>query len=235
MIKLRGKIETQDPINKIIFEPRAGFTRGERKTPELEFPLIYGHRCQFCNNVIQALFKAPRLFSLWPYEETVILSQGEKNAGEIRKIFPDDKAKYGKSCYRMDFNASEGGSVKITLKNHIMRHSCVKEHSYDGAGLWEVSEKVCIWAGIFSLREDLAIKDWLLFSQLGDGTRSDGDNEISKYKLPAIKDLILDTDTNFKLVPSVGVAPPVILVERQNFLYGFHYQTRKIMAPFKKG
>jgi len=227
MIRLRGKSEAQDPLNKIIFEPRAGFTRGSGAAPSLEFPLVYGHRCPYCSNVIQALFKAPKMFNLWPYEETVLLSQGEKNSGEIRKVFPDDKTRFGKSCYRMDFSPAEGGSVKLTLKNHILRHQAIKDRQYTGEGLWEVGEKACMKTGVFALREDLLVKDFLLFSQIQEA-------EIQQYNIPPVRDLIPETDTQFKLVPAVGVAPPVILVERQSLVYGFHYQTRPRMQAYKK-
>lgn len=227
MIRLRGKTEAQDPLNKIYFEPRPGFTRGVGVAPSLEFPLVYGHRCPFCTNVIQALFKAPKMFNLWPYEETTLLSQGEKNSGEIRKVFPDDKTRFGKSCYRVDFSPADGGSVKITLKNHILRHQAIKDRQFNGDGLWEPGEKACMKAGVFSLREDLLVKDFLLFSQIQDA-------EIQQFNIPPVKDLIPDSDPHFKLVPAVGVAPPVILVERQSLVYGFHYQTRPRMQSYKK-
>lgn len=232
MIKLRGKHTTQsDDSNKIVFEPRPEYSKN---TKELVFPLIYGHHCPYCSNVMQALFKAPRMFSLWEYEETTLLSQGSKNSGEIRKVYPDNKVKKGKSCYRMDFNPVEGGSVKITLKNHIMRHSAISKRTYDGENIWETGEKPCTWAGIFSTREDLLVKDWLLFSQLGDGTQINGDSEISKYDLPTIDKIVQEDDKSFKLIPSVGAAPPVILVDRHDIAYGFHYATRTKIAQYRK-
>ena len=228
MIKLRGVNGVADPKNKIIFEPRAGFSRGRGAAPTLEFPLLYGHRCPFCGNIIQALFKAPRAFNLWPYEETVLLSQGEKNSGEIRKIYPDEKTKYGKSAYNVEFSPAEGGSIKLTLVNHVIKHKVLSTKEINGEGLWEVGkEKPCIKAAIFSLREDLLIKDFLLFSQMVD-------YEITKYNLPKAAELIPENDTNFRQEPAVGVAPPVILVDRQSFVYGFHYQTRRLMTNYRK-
>lgn len=227
MIRLRGKNEVNDSNNKIIFESRPGFSRGRGAAPALEFPLIYGHRCPYCSNVMQALFKAPRTFSLWPYEETVLLSQGEKNSGEIRKTYPDEKVKFGKSCYRMDFSSAEGGSIKLTLKNHIIQYTAISHSDYKGEGIWEAGERPCTHAGIFSLREDLLVKDWMLYSKITE-------HEIEKYNLPPVKELIPETDPNFKAVPAVGVAPPVILVERASFIFGFNYQTRPKMAPYLK-
>lgn len=227
MIRLRGKIGEEDKSNKIYFEPRPGYTRGKGAAPSLEFPLIYGHKCPRCSNIMQALFRAPRAFSLWPYEETILLSQGEKNVGEVRRTYPDDKVRFGKSCYNMDFRAPEGGSVKITLKNHMMRPIALAEREANGDGLWEVGERPCTHTGVFSLREDLLVKDFLLFSQIKE-------HEIPKYNIPPIKDLIPEDDRTFKAIPSVGTAPPVILVERQNLVYGYYYETLKRMLPYKK-
>ena len=228
MIAIRGTESQADPKNKIIFSPRGGFTRGRGAAPTLEFPLLYGHKCPYCSNVIQALFKAPRTFNLWPYEETVLLSQGEKNSGEIRKVFPDEKTKYGKSLYNMEFSPAEGGSVKLTLANHMVKPRVLSHREVNGEGLWEAGkERPCIKAAIFSLREDLLVKDFLLFSQMVD-------YEISKYNIPKAAELIPEADTNFRQVPAVGLAPPVILVDRQSFIYGFHYQTRRLMTNYRK-
>jgi len=230
MIRLRGKTEEESINNKIIFEPRAGFNKG--KVPVLEFPLIYGHRCPQCQNVIQAVFKAPRPIDLWPYEETTVLSQGEKNAGEVLKTFPDEHTRHGKTCYDIEFSPAQGGSVKLTLRNHIMRHQALHDRdnqktAYRGDFLWVPGEKPCTKTGIFSIREDLAIKDFLLFSQISQ-------YEIPKFNIPPIKDLIPEGDANFKLALAVGVAPPVILVDRQSLVYGFHYQTRPRMEKYRK-
>lgn len=227
MIKIRGKTDSIDINNKIIFSPRPGFVKGKGAAPEMEFPLVYGHRCPYCANVIQALFKAPRKFSLWPYEETSILSQGEKNSGEIHSTYPDVKTWFNDSCYNIAYSPAEEGSIKITLKNHIMRHAGLHERDIKGEGLWEVGKRPCMYAGIFSLREDLLIKDWLLFSGLTD-------SEISKCKFPEVKTMIPESDANFKLIPAVGVAPPVILVERQSLLYGYNYYTRAFLTTYKK-
>jgi hypothetical protein len=229
MIKLRGKTGQNDPSNKIIFEPRSGFTRGRGASPTLDFPLIYGHRCPVCSNVMVALFKAPKPFSLWPYEETTILSQGDKNAGEVLKVVPDDKVKFGKSCYQMDYSPVEGGSIKLTLRNHIVRFSILSTRKYDGTGIWDESyERPCLKAGIFSLREDLLTKDFLLFSQITE-------QEILQYNLPPIKTLLPESNTEYRLVDAVGVAPPVILVDRQPLVYGFNYKTRTMITQYKKG
>lgn len=227
MIRIRGKVGEAHESNKIYFEPRPGFTRGKYLTPSLEFPLIYGHKCPKCGNIIQALFKAPKAFSLWPYEETTILSQGEKNSGETLKTYPDDKTRTGKSCYKTDFRAPEGGSVKITLKNHIMRHQSIETRDFNGAGLWEEGEKPCTHSGIFSLREDLLVKDFLLFGQLSI-------LDVNKYNLPSAAELVPPGDKLFTSVPAVGIAPPVILVEKQPLVYGYHHETSNRLTKYIK-
>lgn len=227
MITLRGVQGVEDSKNKIIFSPRFGFTHGG-SVPTLEYPIIYGHKCPYCSNVIQALFKAPKTFSLWPYEETVLLSKGEKNAGDVRKIYPDNKTKKGKSCYRMEFSPAEGGNIKLTLKNHILRTRAIAERKYDGSGIFEEGENPCLRVGIFSLREDLLLRDWLLFCQIDSGNGQ----ELFKYKLPPIQEVISENNTDFKLVPAIGKAPPVILFEGQQVVYGFYYQAQPLIKQY---
>lgn len=225
MITISGLTGKHSKNNKIQFSPRAAY-RG-KGIPTLEFPLVYGHTCPYCSNVIQALFKVPSEFSLWQYEETSILSQGEKNSGELRKVFPDEGTKPEKSHYNMSFSPAEGGNIKLVLKNHIVRHRAIAERKYNGEGLWEPGGHACIRAGIFSIREDLLAKDWLMFSKIDSG----GGVEISKYKLPPIEEL-LATNQDFRIVRAIGVAPPVILIEKQPLVYGFHYQLNNIIQPY---
>lgn len=213
--------------NKIYFEPRAGFTRSKYMVPSLDFPLVYGHKCTKCNNVIQALFKAPKSFSLWPYEETVLLSKGEKNVGDVRTVYPTDKTRFGKSCYRQDFRPADGGSVKIVLKNHILRHVALEDRDWTGDGLWEDGEKPCTHTGVFSIREDLLVKDFLLFSGMLE-------QDITKYNAPTICQLIPEDDKIFKAIHAVGEAPPVILIEKQNIVFGYHHEMVNRLAPYRK-
>jgi hypothetical protein len=146
---------------KIQFIPRAGFAHSQT----LERELIYAHKCPVCNNIMQAYFKTPTPINLWPYEETTILSQGEKNGGEVLKIIPNNQSTSNETCYKSDFDKIEGGHQKIVLKNHIVRQRVIAERKYTGEGIWEVGERPCFWTGVFTLREDLLVKDLLLHSK----------------------------------------------------------------------
>lgn len=223
MIRISGKEDEKNKLNKITFEPRAGY---KKTHPSLEFPLLYGHRCPYCTNVIQALFESPKPIDLWAYEETFLLSQGEKNAGEVRNVYPNDKTKQGKTCYNNHYSPTGKGYVKIVLKNHIMRHRAIVEGSFNGEGLWEPGEKPCGRSGIFSIREDLLMKDFLLFSKMQPV-------EVAKYKMPKVREAIKSDNVNFRVVPAIGEAPPIILVEKDSFIFGFHYKSRPLVEAKK--
>lgn len=213
MIKLRGKF--------IAFEPRAGFKRGSKAQPEIRREIIYGHTCPICGNLMQAYFNTESAIDLWPYEETVVLSQGEKNMGEIRKIFPDNKAKLGSSCYKSTFHSATK-SQKIVLKNHILKFEGLSNRVYGGDNFWEVGERTCVKAGFFSLREDMLIKDILC-------AYGYSHYDIAHYDLPSITldKIVSATGQNFRKVLAVGNAPPVLLTDREalNGLYGSNYSS----------
>ena len=217
-------VESKTPY--IRFTKRKGF-KGSVKPLELE--LVYGHRCPVCGNVMQALFKTEAPVSLWPYEETAVLSQGTKNAGELLKTLPNEKSEYGDSCYESDFQLAGGvGSQKIRLKNHIMRSRALADRQFTGEGLFEVGERCCMKTGIFSIRQDLLVKDFCLFSMM-QGVK------IPLYNLPNIDQIITGTDDKIgRLVNAVGNAPPVILVERTSLIHGFNFYLEPRLEPYLK-
>jgi hypothetical protein len=154
---------------KITFSPRPGF---QKSHVAKEFDLIYGHVCPVCGNVITAVFKTESEIPLFPYEETTILSKGEKNAGDVLKIIPNDKN--STTCYNVEFLKTESGSVqKLLMKNHIMRPIASQERftidvnsGQSGKAVWEAGEDACLMTGVFSEREDLLVKDlFMLFKR----------------------------------------------------------------------
>jgi hypothetical protein len=225
MIRIR-----KGPTNKIIFEPRAGFKRGKKSQPNLELELIYAHVCSTCGNVIQAQFLTDKEIVLWPYEETVVLSQGDHNMGEVLKIYPDDKAKAGSSCYRSVFNQFGQSSQKLTLKNHVLRYRAIEERKFNGEGLWEVGERTCPKVGVFSVREELTVKDVLLFSGWSE-------YDFKSYDLSKIKvdDLLEWTyGVRLKRLNAIGQAGPVVLIDRTNVIYSFRWDMMNRLDKFKK-
>ena len=210
---------------KLILTKRNSF-KGEVKN--LEFPLVYGHTCPVCKNVMQALFKTPTPINLWPYEETDVLSQGAKNAGELLKTLPNNKSDYGESCYEVSFHPAGGGSQKIRLKNHIMRVRALAERQLTGEGLFEVGERCCPKTGIFSVKQSLLIKDFCLFSMVQSA-------KLNLYNLPNIDQIIKgDDDTIGRLVTAIGEAPPVIILDRGRLVAGFNFYVEPRLEQYKK-
>jgi hypothetical protein len=231
MISIAGKEFTSG--GKIGFSPRQGF---KRTHTALEFDLVYGHTCPVCDNVIQAVFKTPKPVSLWPYEQTRVLSQGDKNMGDLLKVIPDDKTPEGESCYRSNFYRSEDGQAlqRIVLRNHIVRTIVIQDRAidYNGDKVLEVGERCCPLIGVFSVREDLLMKDlFLLFK----GSHA----ELEGYNLPKVQEMIPDRTGDpvkkmYIWTPAIGVAPPVILTERNNVIQGYNYYLKQLLEPFKK-
>lgn len=221
MIELVGK--PGDAQGKIRFSPRDSF---KKRAKHEERELIYGHKCPVCNNLVQAYFLTPQPINLFPYEETVVLSQGEKNAGEILKILPGRYDRQQDTCYN-DLHLR--GAQRIVLKNHLMRLDAMADRQPTGDGIWEVGERTCFKAGVFSLREDLAVKDLMLFSLMTP-------LETGNYNIPKIEELFPHPlgDAEFRWVRAVGQAPPMILMNRESFTHGFQYSLRSRLAPFMK-
>lgn len=142
MIKLIDKGPDESLIE---FRPRL-----QRNLPTITRQLLYGHECKWCGNVIQAMFLTPERLNLDPYEETRVISQGDKNEGNLLKVVPnsDDPA----SAYKVDFYATPGGNAQlIRLKNHLILWkgiaTCVE------GDFFEVGERCCKYIGIPGRRE----------------------------------------------------------------------------------
>lgn len=228
MIELSGKIG--DPEAKIRFTPRDG---SEKRVEPLEFPLLWGHRCGRCGNVVNALFETHTEVDLFPYEATCVLSQGEKNAGEILKFVPNkkDKGNYESTM----LVTPKGGLQRLRLKNHVARLSIVQDRPTFGSEcVNEVGERTCPLTSIFSPREELLIKDLLLLFAFQT-------TELPQYNLPSIEALIPDpnghasTDNRFRWARAIGRDPlPIIFVERQYLQSGLNWWLVTAMKPFLK-
>jgi hypothetical protein len=132
MIELIPASGERGPLIRLT--PRQGFKKSHKM---LEFPLQYGHRCPYCPNVINAVFCPDRQIDLFPYEETVVLSQGEKNAGEILKVVPGHNPNEGN--YNIDYvSTPEGNLQRIRMKNHVVRAAAIQDRGYNGVGVEEV-------------------------------------------------------------------------------------------------
>jgi hypothetical protein len=195
-------------INKekmtIEFTPRSGFN-----TKPLTKKLIFAHICPSCNNVIQAFFETTEAVNLWSYEETRQMSIDVDNIKpiELKAIVPGPKDVVGRTQYHSNYDGKTH-SQKITMKNHILKHSIVNVNGGDEKADWETGGKMCEWAGLFSLREDLLLRDYILFSRINLG-------KLYKYNPKKVEEVKFNTP-GMKVcgfpVEAIGEAPPVILI-----------------------
>jgi hypothetical protein len=224
-------ITTRTDKPKVAMTPRTGF---RAKAKPQEFNLVYGHKCPYCGNVISACFETDKEIDLFPYEETAVLSQGEKNRGELLKTVPNQKDPKG--CYRSEyFGKGSNGRQRLLMKNHIMRVAAIESRFLSNSGdhIWETGERPCMYAGIFSEREDLLVKDLLLLFKFSP-------SDLAGYNIPKVSQLIPDPQGDsesgqFRWVPAVGTAPPVILAQREYIVGGVNYFLVRMMKPFHKG
>ena len=217
----------------IMLTPRQGFKRTHQA---LEFPMVYGHRCPTCSNVIQAVFLTDQKVDLFPYEQTSILTQSkdEEKQGEVRAILPDTNSEEGYSCYHIDFtNTVAGGSQKIVLRNHVLKLRALVEREPNGEGLFEKGDryyvKACTKIGIHALRDDLLMKDYCLFANMSDV-------ELRNYNLPPVSEVITEFSGSSlgRLVPTIGQAPPLVLLERSDVVHGYGHVLRPVLKNYLK-
>lgn len=228
MIELIAASGERGPLIRLT--PRTGH---KKLAPTLEFPLKYGHRCPTCSNLICAVFYPDRKIDLFPYEETIVLSQGEKNAGEVLKVVPGTLPE--ESNLKVDFFATDNGSVQhIRQKNHLIRIGAVQDRGYNGEGIEEVGERPCFDTALFHPREDLLIKDLLLLFQ------AYTPKDLSGFNLPTVQQLFPDkngdrtTDRKFRWIEAVGNAPPAILMDRGFVKSAYNFWLKQRMDTFRK-
>jgi hypothetical protein len=226
MIVLLGK--PGDSCGKIRFTPRDGF---KRKHPTLEKELVYGFTCPHCANVILSLFRTETPVDLWPYEQTDVISIGEKTAGEVNRTLPNVDSKFGFSCYGSEpmrrFGAdkhTEG--QRIHLKKHLLLNEPIlAPHATEG--IFEVGgEHCCEYTGWFGLREDLLLKDVALANAVAPHELVNWDftkHTVSSFVASA-------NNSSFRLLSGIGKVPPIVLVSRASFAMGRKsYEVRSIM------
>lgn len=189
----------------IEFTPRSGFANVKPLTKKL----IFAHICPSCKNVIQAFFESESEVNLWAYEETRHMSidtDGIKTP-ELKGLVPGPKDPIGKTQYNSYYD-SKTGSQKITMKNHILKYSAIDVKNIEEKIDWEPGGKMCELAGLFSLREDLLIRDYILFSRINE-------KHLWKYKATKVDQLRFDKPNTKVLgfpVAAIGDAPSIILI-----------------------
>ena len=213
--------------NTIEFSPRAGFVR---KAKPVSAKIEFAHICPSCNNVIQALFHTDSEVDLWPYEETrkMSIDKNGKKPIELVGVIPSKDDIIGKTHYNVYYDAKTK-SQKIVLKNHVLRFETIDLKNTAENVDWEPGGKVCELAGLFSLREDLLIRDYVLFSRI---------NESKVWNYPAKSVSDMRFTERFKVngfpVEAVGEAPPVILITYRNINRGWEHSVKEFLGHLVK-
>ena len=202
----------------IRFSPRSKF----RKLGQLEGELVHGHICQFCRNVIQAVFFTDTPVDIEKYEETRVLSQGEKNMGELLKVVPNYE---DGGNYRSEFFETPNGNVqKITLKNHVINWAGVKSANRE-KDFFEVGERCCVYSSVIALQNETLIRDLAMVA----GFDLVATQRYAKTDPPI--DFILEwfrvtpdfTTKELRTTKAIGEAPPAILIPRKLLKDRFGY------------
>jgi len=179
--------------------------------------LVYGHHCDWCGNVIQAMFLTDEEVRIHPYEATKVISQGDKNEGELLKIVPNstDRA----SAYRVDMYRTKNGNAQlIRLKNHMLRWEGVTSGNVDD--FFEVGERCCRYAGIYTRNEEEIINEMALvcnYNRLMVG--------LAKVHIPLSflsewKPPYTWSSLNHKLVPAIGKGNTMMMIARTTLKAG---------------
>lgn len=226
MIKLKGEPGQKEGC-KIEFTKRAS-AKGNH--PAREFELLYGHRCPACGMVIQALFLIKdQPVDLGPYEETDVVNR----EGEIKKVIPNAEEA---TAYESDIlRYGDGRKVqRIRLRNHLL-----KAERLGSDEPWEPGARTCVWTGVFSLRDDLAVKDVVLAAHVDM-------EDLSEYRLQSTRDLLPQKELPPRIkerpiatgtlveVPAFGDAPPVILLSRRDAHDGWEHTMKLRLSKVPK-
>jgi hypothetical protein len=193
----------------IRFTPRFAY----RKLGPLECDLIHGHFCMYCNNLIQALYYTDKPIDLPKYEETRVLSQGEKNGGELLKIVPnaEDKGNYKTEFFR----TPNGNAEQITLKNHVLNFKGLSSGNRDD--FFEVGERCCSYTSVLPLRNETIIRELAIvagFNLESAGRYTEGTEPPPKWIAEYFKTAESYLTKEIRTIPAVGDAPMALLIKR---------------------
>jgi hypothetical protein len=185
--------------------------------------LLYGLKCNTCNNIILAAFITDKEVDLWNYEESSILKlRGTNDIGSFSHLFPTVESDKGDSCYESTVNESEGIVVQtLRMKNHVLPPDRVDRQVNDK---YEVGERPCLYAASASLRKDMAVKTSLALAGIEPGflDRWDWKNKTDE----TIKDL-QENNQGFRMAESFGPIPVFgVLIPKDRILYNVYIYNR---------
>ena len=195
----------------IRFTPRFAY----RKLGPLECDLIHGHFCMYCNNLIQALYYTDKPIDLPKYEETRVLSQGEKNDGELLKIVPNAE---DKGNYRVEyFRTPNGNAEQITLKNHVLNFAGLSVLGRDL--FFEVGERCCSYTALIPLRAETMIRELAVvagFSLEGAKRYTEGTEPTPEWVAEYFKKTQDYLTKEIRTTPAVGDSQMALLLKRKS-------------------
>jgi hypothetical protein len=240
LISLTGK--PGDLICQIHFNVRPAFSK-DPKAVDLRRDLVYGHVCPTCNNVIQACFLTDKPIDLWPYEETVFISQASgKNFGTTLKIVPNEESKAGYSQYTSTFERTlEGNAQHLVMKNHVLRYQGIDSKSRENDRYNESGGHTCAYTGCFSLRQATMLKDLCLFYRCDEEGRKGvvGTNsKIDQYEFTDLTAAVIESlrIEGIRTLPSYGQPLPMLLFGNENLkgAYSQFYKLTRALAVYRK-
>lgn len=224
MIKLIDKGPDESVIE---FRPRS--SKGPLK--DVTKKLIYGQECKWCGNTIQALFLTDTPINLEPYEQTKVISQGDKNEGLLLKMVPNDNDK--DSAYKINFYKTKHGNAQlIRLKNHIINWDGLNGNS---EYYFEVGERCCKYTGVVAIREDTIVKELALICRYPFvlGGYQKPKTPVPLSFLEEWKPIDKWSQLDFVIPNTIGIGPKVVLINR-NLVKGDMQVTGPFQDMFKQ-
>jgi hypothetical protein len=192
----------------IRFTPRSQY----KYLRTLECDLVQGYSCLFCNNIVQALFYTDKAIDIEKYEETRVLSKGEKNEGDLLKIVPN---MYDPGNYKVDtYKTANGNAQRITLKNHVINWKGFGKATDE---FFEVGERCCPFTSIISIQDEDVVRDLVLIGQYSYQLtlREDKPDPDLPFLLNWIDTAFSWETKGIRYRKAVGSGPPALMLRRE--------------------
>lgn len=185
---------------------------------ELSFPLVYGHYCPKCNNLVQALFMTDKRIDPKPWEE-IMTKQLDKD-GHFKRIIPGRHERFRS---RYSITTIGRGNVISAELIRLADHFEMKE---------DVSmTPVCNFLAINSAIPEYRLNDLILAHGLNPSQWlvQDKDYEEIKYKLVSG----YPGSDIYAFVPATGTGPELAIVSRSNQQWVLNMALGNHLKPYK--
>ena len=195
---------------KIVFRPWSNVNLKELESelkvvynkiqlPELEFPLIYGHVCPRCENVIQAAFITDKPVDPRGYEEFfTTLRDKQGNIKVVRTgVHPRFKSKYETTLVQRGNKIS---AQMIRLGEHFDKNP-------------EIEGLLCHYTSYFSFRPDMALQQVLLNNGMNPSAYSFTAEDVEEIAVSLASSQYVK-DEYLRVKDVAGSAPDAWIVKR---------------------